>query len=54
MKLYRRDFKVYKDWIFILPTITVSLNDPQYRPKNISIEFHFLIFHARLLWMKGE
>ena len=54
MKLYRRDFRVFKDYIVILPTIILALNDPIYSKRNIAIEFRWLVFHARLLWMRGE
>ena len=54
MKLYRRDFRIFKDFIFIFPTIILALNDPIYSKQNIAIEFRWLVFHARLLWMRGD
>lgn len=51
MKLYRKDFKIYKDYISLLPAIFLSFNDPFYTEDNFSIQFRFLVFHARLLWL---
>lgn len=52
MKLYRKDFKIYKDWITLIPTVEIHIDDMIYVDRNISISFHWLIFHARLLWLK--
>lgn len=54
MRLKYKQFKIYKDWIYLLPTIQIDLNSAQYMGPNFAICFHFLIFHARLLFMKGE
>lgn len=54
MKLIRKYFRVYKDYIFILPTIALDFNDPIYAKINFAIEFRWLIFHARLVWAKGD
>ena len=51
MKIYRKDFKIFKDYIFLLPTIVLSFNDPIYTVRNFAIEFRWLVFHARLLWL---
>jgi hypothetical protein len=53
MKLYKKQFNIYKDYIFILPTITLNLNEPYYLDRSFAIEFHWLVFHARLLWLEG-
>ena len=57
--LYRKQFEISNDSIILLPTIVVKVNDWIYTLKNFAIEFHFLCFHARLVWMiddglKGE
>lgn len=56
MKLYRKDFKIYKDWITLIPTVVIHTNDMIYVDRNISISFHWIVFHARFLWLeeKGE
>lgn len=54
MKLYKKQFNISKDYIFILPTITLNLNEPYYLDRNFAIEFHWLVFHARLLWLEKE
>ncbi len=52
MKLYRKDFKIYKEWITLIPTVEIHIDDMIYVDRNISISFHWLVFHARLLWLK--
>ena len=51
MKLYKKYFRIYKDLIFILPTIVLSFNEPYYMERSFAIEFRWLVFHARLLWL---
>ena len=53
MKYYldKKDFEISKNEIHILPTIRIYINNMMYIDKNFSIEFHFLVFHARLLFM---
>lgn len=51
-KLYRKNFEIYKDNIYLLPTIRLYLNDMFYMNENFSVEFHFLVFHGRLLFIK--
>jgi hypothetical protein len=52
MKLYRKDFRIYTDLIYILPAVVLVFNDPIYVGRNFAIEFRWLAFHARLLWLK--
>lgn len=52
-KLYRKDFVVWKHDIYILPTIRVLIDEANYIDETFAIEFHFLVFHGRFLWMKG-
>lgn len=55
MKMIRKDFCVFKDYFYILPTIALAFNDLRYVQKTFQIEFRWLVFHARLLWVKeGE
>lgn len=51
-KLFRKDFEIYKNDIHWLPTIRTVVNDMMYIKKNFSIEFHFLMLHIRLLFIK--
>ena len=53
-KLYRKDFQIWKDIIHITPTLEIVIDEPRYGIANIALMFHFLVFHARLLWLKGE
>ena len=52
-KLERKDFGIYKDDIYILPTIRLLIDNMLYLDKNFAIEFHFLVFHSRLLFMEN-
>ena len=55
MKLYRKDFNVFRDLITIIPTIEIQIDQMQYTRHNVQIAFHWLVFHARLLFMEeGE
>ena len=51
-KLHRKDVVIRKHDIYILPTFRLFLDDIMYAGKNVSIEFHFLTFHSRLLFLK--
>jgi len=52
MKLRAKDFQVWKNEITLIPTIQIVLNEPLYPMNNIELSFHFLVFHARLLWVE--
>jgi len=52
MKLVRADFKIYTDWICVIPSIEIRTNDARIVDKNIEISIHWLVFHARWLWVK--
>lgn len=51
MKLYRKDFRIFKDLFYILPAIILAFNEPIYTERNFAIEVRWLVFHARLLWL---
>ena len=51
MKLHEFDFRIFMDLIYILPAIVLSFNDPFIQKRNFAIEFRWLLFHARLLWI---
>ena len=53
MKLHRKDFDIDKYNFYLLPTIRIVTNSVLYLSKNISLEFHFLFIHTRLLWLKA-
>lgn len=53
-KLDRLDMELDENVIYLLPTSMITVNNPIYINKNFSIEFHFLIFHARFLFIKEE
>ena len=54
MKLIRKDFRVFKDYIFILPAIALDFNNQIYAQTSFAIEFRWLVFHARLVWLRGD
>lgn len=53
-KLFRKDFNIWKNEIYFLPTIKTFINNMLYVEENFSIEFHFLVFHVRLLFFNQE
>ena len=53
-KLYRKDFQIYKNDIYILPSIRLFIDNHMYIDKNFSVEFHFIVFHIRLLFMNEK
>lgn len=54
MKLFRKDFVMWKNEIYILPSIEIRINNMEYTEKNCSICFHWMVFHARLLFLESE
>ena len=54
MKFYYGIFRVYKEWITLIPTIDFHLNTSKDQCKNFRIELHWLCFHARFMWLLEE
>lgn len=54
MKLTRKDFCIFKNDICIIPTFRIFINNQIYISRNFSIEFHWLVFHTRLLFEQKE
>ena len=54
MELAIKEFKKDFGWFFILPTITVTKDDPNWGGKNLQIAAHFLGFHGRLFYAERE
>ena len=52
MKFERFRYKKSWDWIFILPTVCIFINEMIYGRENFSIEFHWLGWHFMWLWLK--
>ncbi len=50
----QKDFQICKNDIYILPAIRLFIDNYIYVDKNFSLEFHFMVFHARLLFMKEK
>ena len=53
MKLYRKDFMIDTDVVYILPAINLIFNNPIYIERTFAIEFMWLTIHTRLLWKGG-
>lgn len=51
-KLYAKEFQIYKKDFYILPTIRLLIDNLVFIDKNFAIEFHFLVFHGRVLFLK--
>lgn len=41
-----------KNWIYIIPTVEIRLNDMVYSENNLSIILHFICFHFRWMFTK--
>ena len=54
MKFERFQFMFWRDRVYLLPTIVIDNGDMRYRCKNLAIEFHFLFWHLRWLWLESE
>lgn len=50
MKLIRKQAKIYRSWIYILPSIEININEAVIAERNFEISFHWLVFHARLIF----
>ena len=53
MKIYKHEAVICKNQIYIIPTLILVWDKPMYTKRNFSIEFHWLVFNARLLWLEG-
>ena len=52
MRLERKDFQIGKNHIYIIPSVEVVTHDMIYCVPNVAICFHWLVFHARLLFLR--
>ena len=54
MKFTRFQFMRAWDWIVIIPTIILSINELNYRPKNFRLSVHWLGWHLSWQWIEME
>lgn len=54
MRFEKFNYEIWKDWIYLLPSIEVRINAPEYYYNNFAICVHFLIWHFRWFWIKRE
>ena len=40
--------------IFLLPSISFEWNSPYFKVETFAINFHFLNFHCKWLWVKTD
>lgn len=49
---FRSKFGLWKDYINLIPTLSISISNYDFtKTRQLTIEFGFLTFHARLMWM---
>ena len=48
---FKKRFAVYRDNIYLLPTVQIKVNERMYIARNLAVEFHFIVFHVRLMWL---
>lgn len=54
MKFERFRFLIDWTWFYFIPSIVLTVNEPQYYNYNFSISVHWLGLHVRWQWMEGE
>lgn len=54
LKLFSARFEIWTNEIYLLPTIRILYNNPQYHRKTLEIFFHFLCFNIRLFLVERE
>lgn len=48
------EFQIYEKDFYVLPTIRVLVDNLVCVKKNIAVEFHWLVFHGRLLFLSNR
>ena len=59
MSLYKVNCEIWRNNIYLLPTIQIITRSAVYavygpKCKSLAIEFHWLVFNARLLFLERE
>lgn len=54
MKLYKVNREIWKNNIYLLPTVQIITRNPVYMVKNLAIELHFMVFHVRFLFLEDK
>lgn len=54
MKFKGFRFEHYWNFFVVFPTIIIFANEQRYFSNNLSIQIHWLGFHLRWLWEKGN
>ena len=53
-KFFRFDREVWKNDIYLFPTVRIFVRNQIYGRDNFSVEVHWLVFHFRWLWIKED
>lgn len=54
MKFKHFYFQICWNWIVLIPTITIMIDEQMWYDKNFSIQFNWLCFHFKWLWIKNN
>ena len=54
MHLLRKDFQMWRNHVYILPSVEIVINDMMYCDKNVAICFHWMTFNVRFLFLESE
>lgn len=54
MKFKHFYFQIHWDWLVLLPTIIIMIDEQMYYDKNFSIQLHWLGFHLKWFWIGKE
>lgn len=54
MKFKHFYFQILWNWIVLIPTIIIMIDEQMYYDKNFSIQFHWLGFHLKWFWIGKE
>ena len=53
-RFFKHEAFIVTGWWFLVPCVIVAGWNARYCKPNFSIEFHFLCFHFRLMFIKDE
>lgn len=53
-RFVRFNREVWKNDVYLFPTIRIFVRNQIYGRDNFSVEVHYLVFHFRWLWIKED
>ena len=54
MKFYGFQFLAAWDWIAVIPTVIITINEQIYYEKNLRVSLHWLGFHWSWRWIEDN